>query len=206
MEASIATSVLASALLRLSWIICISLTSGWPATTSTIAPSGPEWAKAETQCMGGWFAGRASLWATFEIRSGASEQKQGSVLGFDESFLRPFTRAVIEAATTRTAYRISMVGDTGSSNVLRIVEYVTEPGTALREIVVTPYDNVMLIGACLADGQGEKTLFQLPRTDSFLRAFVGMAYRADETLRDTLIDMERIARQRSATLLSPPAS
>jgi hypothetical protein len=153
-----------------------------------------------------WFAGRASLWATFEIRSGASEQKQGSVLGFDESFLRPFTRAVIEAATTRTAYRLSMVGGSGSSNVLRIVEYVTESGTALREIVVTPYDNVMLIGACLADVQGEKTLFQLPRTDSFLRAFAGMAYRADETLRDTLTDMERIARQRSATLLSPPAS
>jgi hypothetical protein len=153
-----------------------------------------------------WFAGRASLWATFEIRSGASDQKQASVLGFDESFLRPFTRAVIEAATTRTAYRISMVADTGRSKVLRIVEYVTESGTVLNEIVVTPHDNVMLIGACLADGEGEKTLFQLPRSDSFLRAFAGMAYRADQTLRDTLTDMERIARQRTTTLLSRPAS
>ena len=153
-----------------------------------------------------WFAGRASLWATLEIRSGASNQERVSVLGFDESFLRPFTRAVIEAATTRTAYRISMVADTGSSKVLRIVEYVTESGTALNEIVVTPHDNVVLIGACLADGEGEKTLFQLPRTDSFLRAFASMAYRADQTLRDTLSDMERIARQRTITLPSRPAS
>lgn len=153
-----------------------------------------------------WFAGRASLWATLEIRSGASNQNRMSVLGFDESFLRPFTRAVIEAATTRTAYRISIVGHTGSSTVLRIVEYVTQSGAALNEILVTPHENVVLIGASLANGEGEETLFQLPRTDSFLRAFAGMAYRADQTLRDTLTDMERIARQRATALLSLPTS
>ena len=153
-----------------------------------------------------WFAGRASLWATIEIRSGASNQKRVSVLGFNESFLRPFTRAVIEAATTRTAYRISSVANTGGSKVPRVVEYVTESSAALNEILVTPHDNVVLIGACLADGEGEETLFQLPRTDSFLRAFAGMAYRADQMLRDTLTSMERIARQRATALLSRPAS
>ena len=33
---------------------------------------------------------------------------------------------------------------------------------------------------------------------SFLRSFAKMAYQADQALRDTLADMERIARQRSA--------
>jgi hypothetical protein len=145
-----------------------------------------------------WFGGRASLWATLEIRSGASNDKPVSVLGFDESFLRPFTRAVIEAATTRTAYRMSIVAETGGAQRHRVVEYVTESGAALKEIVVTPHDNVVLVAASLGEGEGEETLFQLPRTDSFLRSFAKMAYQADQALRDTLADMERIARQRSA--------
>lgn len=152
-----------------------------------------------------WFAGRASLWATLEIRSGASNDKRVSVLGFDESFLRPFTRTVIEAAATRIAYRMSIVAATGSSNPPRIVEYVTKSGAALKEIVVTPHDNVVLITSRVGR-EGEETLFQLPRTDSFLRAFAGMAYRADQALRDTLTEMERIARRRSIASLSRPAS
>src|SRR6202162_5905858 len=44
-----------------------------------------------------YFCGRASLWATFDIRSGASNDQPASVLGFDETFLRPFTRALIES-------------------------------------------------------------------------------------------------------------
>jgi hypothetical protein len=144
-----------------------------------------------------WFAGRASLWATLEIRSGASNDKPVSVLGFDESFLRPFTRAVIEAATTRTAYRMSIVAEGGGEQRHRVVEYITDSGAALKEIVVTPHDNVVLVAASLDDGEGEETLFQLPRTDSFLRAFAKMAYQADQALRDTLADMERIARQRT---------
>jgi hypothetical protein len=153
-----------------------------------------------------WFAGRASLWATVEIRSGAPNHKRVSVLGFDESFLRPFTRAVIAAATTRTPSRMSIVAETGSADRPRLVEYVTESGATLKEILVTPHDNVVLIGAALADGEGEETLFQLPRTDSFLRAFAGMAYRADRRLRDTLTDIQRIARRRATALRSRAAS
>jgi hypothetical protein len=62
---------------------------------------------------------------------------------------------------------------------------------------VTPHDNVVVIGACLADGEGEKTLFQLPRTDSFLRAFAKMTHQADQALRETLADMERLARRKA---------
>jgi hypothetical protein len=152
-----------------------------------------------------WFAGRASLWATLEIRSGASKEKRVSVLGFDESFLRPFTRALIDAATTRTGHRMCIVAEAGGADRPRLVEYITRSGAALKEIVVTPHDNVVVIGASLADREGEETLFQLPRTDSFLRAFAGMAYQADQALRDTLTDMERIARRRTIALLSRPA-
>jgi hypothetical protein len=153
-----------------------------------------------------WFAGRASLWATLEIRAAASSDKRVSVLGFDEAFLRPFTRAVIEAATTRSACRMEIVAGTGSAHRPRVVEYVTESGAALKEIVVTPHDNVMRIGAALADGEGEETLFQLPRTDSFLRVFAAVAYQADQTLRDTLSEMERMGRRHTTPLLSPPGS
>jgi hypothetical protein len=142
-----------------------------------------------------WFAGRASLWATLEIRSGATNDKPVSVLGFDETFLRPFTRAVIEAATTRTAYRMSIVEAEGERQ--RVVEYVTEGSQPLKEIVVTPHDNVVLIAAAMGEGDTEETLFQLPRTDSFLRAFAKMTHQADQTLRETLADMARIARQRA---------
>jgi hypothetical protein len=143
-----------------------------------------------------YFGGRASLWATLEIRSGATNDKPASVLGFDETFLRPFTRAVIEAATTRSAYRMSIVSEGGEERQ-RVVEYVTDWGAALKEIVITPHDNVVLVAASRGDSDMEETLFQLPRTDSFLRAFAKMSYLADQTLRDTLADMARIARQRA---------
>jgi hypothetical protein len=45
---------------------------------------------------------------------------------------------------------------------------------------------------------GDETLFQLPRTDSFLRAFAKMAYTADQSLHDLLADMERVARRHQA--------
>ena len=144
-----------------------------------------------------YFDGRASLWATLEVRSSATNDKPVSVLGFDESFLRPFTRAVIEASTTRTAYRMSIVCEDGEERQ-RVVEYVTDSGAALKEIVVTPHDNVVLVAASMGDGEAEETLFQLPRTDSFLRAFAKMSFQADQTLRDMLQDMTRIARQRTA--------
>src|ERR1700722_12107779 len=47
------------------------------------------------------YAGRASLWATLDVRWGASTDQVASILGFDEPFLRPFTRALIAAAASR---------------------------------------------------------------------------------------------------------
>jgi hypothetical protein len=142
-----------------------------------------------------YFHGRASLWTTLEMRSAVSDDHPTALLGFDESFLRPFARALIEAATTRAAYRMTILAETRGSERCRVVEYVTGPGKALQELILQPYDNVVLIGA--ANGKdGEETLFQLPRTDSFLRAFAKIAYVADQALHDLLDDMERVARRR----------
>jgi hypothetical protein len=146
-----------------------------------------------------FFAGRASLWATLEIRSGANNDKPMTVLGFDETFLRPFSRALIESATTRVAHRMSIVADSASPTRHRVVEYVTGGGTPLQELVLTPHDNVILVAGAAAPGEPEETLLQLPRTDTFLRAFAKMAYQADQSLRDTLADLERLARARKAT-------
>jgi hypothetical protein len=80
----------------------------------------------------------------------------------------------------------------------RVVEYVTGPASPLRELVFTPHDHVILIGAALGEDCEEETLFQLPRSDSFLRAFAAISYQAEQMLRDTLADMERLARERRA--------
>ena len=116
-----------------------------------------------------------------------------AILGFDETFVRPFARALIEAATTRAAYRMTILQDAKGPERCRVVEYVTGPGKALQELVIQPFDNVVLVSAAGKDA--DETLFQLPRTDSFLRAFAKMAYVADQTLHDLLEDMERVARQ-----------
>ena len=144
-----------------------------------------------------YFDGRASLWTTPEIRSGATDDRPAAVLGFDEAFLRPFTRALIEAATTRTAFRMTIVPATVWHGRHRVVAYVTGPGEPLREIVLTPYENVVLVGAALGDDGTEETLFQLPRSDTFLRGFAKMSFQADQMLRDTLTEMERLARDRT---------
>jgi hypothetical protein len=144
-----------------------------------------------------YFEGRASLWTTLEIRSSVGDDRPTAMLGFDETFLRPFARALIEAATTRAAYRMTIVQHNQEAQRHRVVEYVTGPGKALEELVLQPFDNVVLISAATArDGESEETLFQLPRTDSFLRAFARMAFVADHALRDLLAEMERVARQR----------
>jgi hypothetical protein len=142
-----------------------------------------------------YFAGRASLWATLDMRSGASNEQPASVLGFDESFLRPFTRALIEAASSRSPYRMTIVHGRDEPVRHRVVEYITGPGLALAELIVTPQDTVMVITARNRDDREEETLFQLPRTDTFLRAFVRMTCQADQALRDTLEASERLARQ-----------
>jgi hypothetical protein len=121
------------------------------------------------------------------------------MLGFDETFLRPFARTLIEAATTRSAYRMTILQEARASERCRVVEYVTGPGKALEELILQPVDNVVLVAAATTkDREREETLFQLPRTDTFLRAFAKMAFGADQTLRDLLDDMERLARRRSS--------
>ena len=142
-----------------------------------------------------YFGGRASLWAALEVRSSVTDERPIAILGFDETFLRPFARALIEAATTRAAYRMTIVQEARAAERCRVVEYVTGPGKALEELMLQPFDNVVLVSAAKAK-EGEETLFQLPRTDSFLRAFAKMAHVADQALHDLLEDMERLARQR----------
>ena len=142
-----------------------------------------------------YFGGRASLWATLDIRSGASNEQPASVLGFDETFLRPFSRALIEAAASRTPYRMTIVHNPGDAPRHRVVEYVTGPGVSLSEVIITPQDNVLVISARGDEEHDEESLFQLPRTDSFLRAFVKMTCQADQALRDTLDESDKLARQ-----------
>jgi hypothetical protein len=144
-----------------------------------------------------YFDGRASLWTTLEMRSSVSDDHPTALLGFDETFLRPFARALIEAATTRAAYRMTILQETHDSERCRVVEYVTGPGRALHELILQPFDNLVLVSAATGkDKDADETLFQLPRTDSFLRAFAKIAYVADQALHDLLDDIERIARHR----------
>jgi hypothetical protein len=145
-----------------------------------------------------YFDGRASLWTTLEIRSSVSDDRPTALLGFDEAFLRPFARALIEAATTRASYRMTVLQEAGDPERHRVVEYVTGPGKALQELTLQPFDNVVLVSVATTK-DGDETLFQLPRTDSFIRAFAKMAYVADHALHDLLDDMERVARRRGAT-------
>lgn len=139
-----------------------------------------------------YYGGRASLWATLELRSSAINDQPIAVLGFDEGFLRPFSRAVIEAAATRAAYRMTINRD-GQSRRNRVVEYVSGPGVPLTDLVVTPYDHVLLVAATSATTEQTESLFQLPRSDTFLRAFAKMTYQTDQALRDILTEHERLA-------------
>jgi len=143
-----------------------------------------------------YFQGRASLWTTLEMRSAVNGDRPTALLGFDESFLRPFTRALVEAATTRAAYRMTILSPTAEGGRCRVVEYVTGPGKALKELVIQPYEAVMSIAAT-SHSEGDETLFQLPRTDNFLRAFARMSYTADQVLHDLLDEMDRVARRRN---------
>jgi hypothetical protein len=142
-----------------------------------------------------YFQGRSSLWTTLEMRSGVNGDRAMALLGFDESFLRPFTRALVEAATTRAAYRMTITSQTSEGDRCRVVEYVTGPGKPLKELVIQPYEAVMTVAAT-SRADGEESLFQLPRTDNFLRAFAKMSYTADNVLHDLLDEMDRVARRR----------
>lgn len=150
-----------------------------------------------------YFRGRASLWTTLEMRSSVSNDRPTAILGFDETFLRPFARALVEASTTRASYRMTILTDTRDGSRCRVVEYVTGPGKPLKELVLQPFDNVVLITSATAK-DGDETLFQLPRTDSFLRAFAKMSYIADQQLHDLLEEMERLARRHNLDQLDTP--
>ena len=78
------------------------------------------------------------------MRSSISDERPTAILGFDETFLRPFARALIEAATTRAAYRMTILQEARSSERCRVVEYVTGPGKTLEELMLQPFDNVVL--------------------------------------------------------------
>ena len=143
-----------------------------------------------------YFRGRASLWTTLEMRSSVNNDRPTAILGFDETFLRPFARALVEASTTRAAYRMTILNEMRDNDRCRVVEYVTGPGKPLKELVLQPFDNVVLVTATTPK-DGDETLFQLPRTDSFLRAFAKMAFTADQSLHDLLEEMERVARRHS---------
>jgi len=143
-----------------------------------------------------YYAGHASLWATLEIRSSASNDQPMAMLGFDEAFLRPFSRALIETASNRTPYRMTIRSNADQPKRQRVVEYVTGPGVSLVELMLTPQDATVTVSG-RAEGGDEVTLFQLPRTDSFLRAFIKMTCQADQALRDTLAESEKIARRRA---------
>jgi hypothetical protein len=141
-----------------------------------------------------YFQGRASLWTTLEMRSGVNGERPVALLGFDESFLRPFTRAIVEAATTRAAYRMTILPETADGGRCRVVEYVTGPGKTLKELIIQPFESVMSVA--VSGREGDDSLFQLPRTDNFLRAFAKMSYAADQALHDLLDEMGRVARKR----------
>jgi hypothetical protein len=143
-----------------------------------------------------YYAGRASLWATLEIRSSATNDQPMAIIGFDEAFLRPFSRALIETAGNRTPYRMTIRSEADQPKRQRVVEYVTGPGVKLVELTLTPQDATVTVSG-RAEGGDEQTLFQLPRTDSFLRAFIKMTSQADQALRDTLAESEKIARRRA---------
>ncbi len=150
-----------------------------------------------------YFRGRASLWTTLEMRSAVNNDRPTALLGFDETFLRPFARALVEASTTRAAYRMTILNDAENGERCRVVEYVTGTGKPLKELVLQPFDNVVLVVAA-GPKDGDETLFQLPRTDSFLRAFAKMSYSADQALHDVLEEMERVARRHKTDSVASP--
>ncbi|HUC70571.1 MAG TPA: hypothetical protein VMS01_05210, partial [Stellaceae bacterium] len=94
------------------------------------------------------------------MRSSVNDDHPTALLGFDETFLRPFARALIEAATTRAAYRMTILQETLDRERCRVVEYVTGSGKALHELILQPFDNVVLISSATAK-DGDETLFQL---------------------------------------------
>ena len=97
---------------------------------------------------------------------------------------------------------MTILGEGRDSDRCRVVEYVTGPGKPLKELVLQPFDNVVLVTATTPK-DGDETLFQLPRTDSFLRAFAKMSYTADQALHELLDEMQRLAREHNRPVAAP---
>ncbi len=105
-----------------------------------------------------YFDGRASLWTALEMRSAVGNDHPTALLGFDETFVRPFARALIEAATTRATYRMTILQEPHNSERCRVVEYVTGPGKALHELILQPFDNVVMVSTATAKDADETSL------------------------------------------------
>jgi hypothetical protein len=148
------------------------------------------------------YAGRSSVWATLEIRSAAANGTS-SLLGFDEMFLPLFARAFLQAATTRKEVRVNVVLKADPTprrpRPPCVVEHVSGVDIPVPEFILIPCDQVVLVAADVGNGS-EETLFQLPRTDSFLRSFARMTYEAGQALRGIVADMDRIADNRVARM------
>src|SRR5207237_4958940 len=67
-----------------------------------------------------YFQGRASLWTTLEMRSSVNNDRPIAILGFDETFLRPFARALVEASTTRAPPRLTAPRETRHAQPRRV--------------------------------------------------------------------------------------
>ncbi len=146
--------------------------------------------------------GRPSVWATLEIRPDLAGAAPISLLGFGDGFLRAFARALIEAGSTRIAHRmrISSALDAADGPPL-VVDYIRSlGGTRVRDLVITPYEQILAISTEDGDGEGE-SLFQMPRTDTFLKALARTAHLADTAMKQTLLEMERLGRQAQAPRL-----
>src|SRR5262245_5300216 len=67
-----------------------------------------------------YFRGRSCVWTSLEMRSSGSHDRPTAILGFDETFLRPFARALVEASTTRAAYRMTILDETREGDRCRV--------------------------------------------------------------------------------------
>lgn len=143
-----------------------------------------------------FFNNRASVWGTLDMRDDEEPFQTMSLLGFDESFLRPFSRSILEASATRMPHRMTIKPDPNRPTAPRVVDHVRGPGgTRIDELTIIPYDQILAVTVPSDIQDVDETLFQLPRTDSFLRSFARMAQLADGALRETQLAMEQMARQ-----------
>jgi len=113
-------------------------------------------------------------------------------------FFEHFIRAFLLTATTFTQH--SVWSNTQSRP--RAIEYIThrsrqtEKRLALIQTHFMPYQSVVLVSGVYSDkNDAYDPLFQLPRTDSFLRNFAKMAHQSRDLLKQRIAWMERVGDQ-----------